>query len=300
MKWWVVVFFLLTVSSGSFGANELQGMETGFEGDQFTVTYKFKAPVDPGTVNLDVQGQSLVVMIPEGQMPSDKNLVKVNLKNIGEIETSIGDLGQISSKIAFATPLNIEPTQDAVRIEGDGANLRVSFSTTATAEQKAQAESLKESEIPVLATAAEKKVANKNPYTRMIFSLAVIGLLAGGLIYFSKWYARNHKSSSENNKIRVLTQHHLGPRKTLAIVRVAGESMLIGITDHNISMLKSLSLIDDEFAEITNENFQTKLAQSDKKSEAANPTYSETGADEFIVNSIKDKISTKLKGMRPI
>ncbi len=126
-----------------------------------------------------------------------------------------------------------------------------------------------------------------------------MGLMVAGLFYFSKWYAKRNKISGDNNKIRVLTQHFLGPRKSIAIIRVAGETMLIGVTDQNISMLKSLSLIDDEFPDTTPKNFQTALDGADEKIAANANAYSEN-TDDFIVNNIKDKISEKIKSMRNI
>ncbi|MCB0351283.1 MAG: flagellar biosynthetic protein FliO [Bdellovibrionales bacterium] len=116
----------------------------------------------------------------------------------------------------------------------------------------------------------------------------IIALLAGGMLYFSRWYAKHNKVNTETTKIRVLGQHFLGPRKSLAIVRVAGETILIGVTDQNISMLKSLSLIDDEFPESVPNSFAKTLSAT------------EEDADDFVISSIKDKVSAKIKNMRNI
>lgn len=159
-------------------------------------------------------------------------------------------------------------------------------------------ENLKESEIPVLAVVKNKKEASQNPYLRMFLSLIVIAVLATGLVYFSKWYTRTHQKSADTNRIRVLTQHFLGPRKSLAIVRVAGETILIGVTDQNISMLKTLSLLDEELPEIMSGNFKSKLSAADERAQKAEAVKPENEAEDFIIGSIKDKISTKIKGMR--
>ena len=77
-------------------------------------------------------------------------------------------------------------------------------------------------------------------------------------------------------QIKVLSQHYLGPKKSLVIVRVAGESILVGVTDSNISMIKSLALIDDEVPVETPKNFADALnsekAPMMKLSKAASST----------------------------
>lgn len=167
--------------------------------------------------------------------------------------------------------------------------------------QVQQPQILKESEIPVLTSAKAKKVEEKTSFTRVILSLLVIAILAGGLLYFSKWYAKNNAKNSETTKIRVLTQHFLGPRKSLAIVRVAGETILIGVTDQNISMIKSLSLIDDEFPDTVSNNFENSLKSADERSiKTKNVSAAEEETEDFVISSIKDKVSTKIRNMRNI
>ena len=62
-------------------------------------------------------------------------------------------------------------------------------------------------------------------------------------------------------KIKMITQFHLGPKKTLAVVRVAGESLLLGITESQIQLIKTLSLLDEDLPEVATENFQEALHQ---------------------------------------
>jgi len=147
---------------------------------------------------------------------------------------------------------------------------------------------IKESEIPVLASVKKDKIITAGSSGRVFLSLLIIGLLAGGMYFFSKWYTKKNHKDADTNRIRVLNQHFLGPRKSLAIIRVAGETILIGVTDQNISMIKALSLIDDEIPETVPASFAKTLKNAD------------SDVDEYVVNNIKDKISTKLKDMRTI
>jgi flagellar protein FliO/FliZ len=139
-----------------------------------------------------------------------------------------------------------------------------------------------ESKIPVLTKQKEKAAATSSPYFRMFMSLFVIGGMALGLVFFTKWYGRRATGKTAQQKIQMLSQMHLGPRKSLAVVRISGESLLIGITDQNIRLIKTLSLLDDETPE-----FKDHLAE---------PTDS---ADELDLSSIKDQITRKTSTMRP-
>lgn len=117
-----------------------------------------------------------------------------------------------------------------------------------------------ESEIPVFADKAEVKKAAGSSLERLVITLFVIcALLAAALFGLKRWAARRGKNVSTPTKINVLTQHHLGPKKSLAIIQVAGEAILIGITDQNISMLKTLALIDDEVPDLVPKNFADEL-----------------------------------------
>ncbi len=175
-------------------------------------------------------------------------------------------------------------------------------STPLTATPVKVKKNLPESQIPVFLSKSNPLQTSINPWGRLLLSFLIIGIVGGGMMFFARWYSGKHRKNGDPNKIRVLTQHHLGPKKTLAIVRVAGESILIGITDHNISMLKSLSLLDDEIPnnEAAN-NFQQTLDHADERQTAA--TFDTPKApvdDELQLSRIKDRISTKLKNLRPL
>lgn len=98
---------------------------------------------------------------------------------------------------------------------------------------------------------------------RLFTTLGVVfGLAIGGALGLKRWAKHNRKHAA-NTRIQILTQHHLGPKKSLAIIQVAGEAILIGVTDHNISMLKTLSLIDDEVPGVVPRNFADALERDD-------------------------------------
>ena len=179
-----------------------------------------------------------------------------------------------------------------------------------------------ETDIPVQLAASKQAQTNSNPWGRFAIATSVLGLLGCGAYFFAKKYLKAGLGKNQHTQIKVITQHYLGPKKSLAIVRVAGESILIGITDHNINAIKSLSLLDEDIPESTPNNFQTvfntasaveaQSEKSNKHSRKAANAESESGlghgaqrdstefSEEFSITAVKDFVSSKLKNMRSI
>lgn len=185
------------------------------------------------------------------------------------------------------------------------------LSAAATADVKTQIDNRKESEIPLNLEAGKKAAAEGGGVFRILFTLSMLGVVGTGAFFFLRKY-KIPKAMKSQTQIKVLQQHYLGPKKSLAIVRVAGESILIGVTDHNISMIKSLSLLDDEVPEEAPQSFGKVLGQSAKdvsfddtaaEDEAPAPRNKRSAKDldldeEFAISGIKDIVSKRLKGMR--
>ena len=176
-------------------------------------------------------------------------------------------------------------------------SLQAADSGGASGSQVAQnIQNLKESDIQVQLEAPKKPVENESPFLKVLFALAVLGILGYGSVVLARKY-RYSNGKSPAMQINVLTQHYLGPKKSLAIVRVAGESILIGVTDHNISMIKSLSLLDEDVPEEIPKEFAPLLAT---KSKAQMIKEDGDSKDDFSMAGIKDFVSTRLKNMRTI
>lgn len=156
-----------------------------------------------------------------------------------------------------------------------------------------------EDQIPLRMTASEKNPTETSTGQKMLVSFGLIAALAGAGYYFIKKRSFVNKSSSVNMmQIKILSQHYLGPKKSLAIVRVAGESMLIGITDQSINMIKSLSLLDDELPVTTPEDFKNVLGVDGQINLQAD---SQADSDEdFTFSGVKTTVFQKIKSMRNI
>lgn len=158
----------------------------------------------------------------------------------------------------------------------------------------------KEQEIPVILDGPKKTADAQNSLFKYTLAFGVIGIM-GCVSYFLLRKYRFKNPAASKTQIKVLTQHYLGPKKSLAIIRVAGESILIGVTDNNINLIKSLALLDEDIPEETAEKIPNNFS-SVFNSKLKNQTISETGAeasaDEFAFSGIRDIVSGKLKNMR--
>lgn len=161
------------------------------------------------------------------------------------------------------------------------------------AQVAAATQNLEESQIPVLTEVKKvKEEVSPQPMKKMVLSLGVILLaILGGGIALRRWFW-GKKANIPSAQIRVIAQHHLGPRRSLAIVYVAGESLLLGITDSQVNLIKQLSLIDDEVPSDLPKKFDETLSFT----EATQP---ETG-ENFSMRNLKEIVSSRLRNMREI
>lgn len=193
------------------------------------------------------------------------------------------------------------PAAEVVTAEGAANSEAAPVETT-------KVDNRRESEIPLNLEAKKTAASEGSGVFRILFTLSILGLVGTGAYFFLRKYSVP-KAKKHQTQIKVLQQHYLGPKKSLAIVRVAGESILIGIADHNISMLKPLSLLDDEVPEEAPQHFgkvlgglsaKADFAADDEESAPAPKRASrELDTDEeFAISGIKDIVSKRLKGMR--
>lgn len=75
-----------------------------------------------------------------------------------------------------------------------------------------------------------------------LFSLLVVFLFVSGMAYFvSKLIGQKLGGVGLSKSSRVLESLPLGANKSLCIVEMAGKVMLIGVSDHNITLLKEIT-----------------------------------------------------------
>lgn len=149
-----------------------------------------------------------------------------------------------------------------------------------------------EAEIPVQLEKQARAGEADGTLFRLLFGFAIIGVLGAGGYIFLRRYSRPGPMRNAP-QIKILTQHWLGPKKSLAIVRVAGESILVGITEQNISMIKALSLLDEEVPDETPRNFDQAIKSAEMKGR-------DDDEEEFSVGGLREIVGQRLKNMRSL
>lgn len=168
----------------------------------------------------------------------------------GRIETKVAEVR--TSTVASGAATGV----DTIAAGGTVTEKTVSADTaTAATEEK------KESEIPLTVEIKKTEKSESNVAWRMIASLGVVLVVAGTAAVVGKKYRRHKDKGGQKARIEMMHQLHLGPKKSIGLIRVAGEAILIGITDNNINMLKSVALIDDELENIAGKNFNNFLEE---------------------------------------
>lgn len=203
--------------------------------------------------------------------------------------------------VAFASFAQAETATTAATTAMESTTV----AATATEEQPLAAAVTKatpENEIPLKLEKAATSQENTSQTGKLFLTLFVLVGMGGAGYFLARKYAFSNKINKSNMQIKVLTQHHLGAKKSLAIIRVAGESILIGVTDQNISMIKSLSLIDDEVpAELPATSFAATMAAGGDDNVVQSRELTELAGeveDDFSFAGIKTNVSQKLKSMR--
>lgn len=196
-------------------------------------------------------------------------------------------------------------TEAKTLFDSKEVNLNKSVKADISVPSTAATQTLKESEVPVQFDAVKEKANDKGSLARVLISLGVVFSLLGGATFGLKKWSKKREILTGGMKIRVLTQHHLGPKKSIAIIQVAGESILVGITDHNISMLKTLALIDDEIPADQPNKFDDALYNYEEEAGEIGKHFSQPKdePDDFAlrgISEIRDVVSRRLKGMRQI
>jgi flagellar protein FliO/FliZ len=224
------------------------------------------------------------------EVATDIATIAVNDESTGEaLTTSLVAGGAVPAADAA---LKVTPAEEQVKI--------------------AEINKLPESEIPVLTKTKLTKKEASGGLNRLMITLGVLSVVLGAAAFGVKRYTNKVGKNTPHASIKIITQHHIGPKKSLAIVQVAGESILIGISDQNISMLKSLSLIDDEVPEELPARFEHALEAPQprrgllggkKQPQIQSAQFEEDDSEDFAMqglSEIRDVVNTRLKNMRNI
>lgn len=84
----------------------------------------------------------------------------------------------------------------------------------------------------------------------------VLSLLFIALFLFKKLFGKKIGMTGQNQGIRVITSAYIGPKKSIALIDISGERIVVGITPDHISMLTRLGK-EGEFRDILKEQISS-------------------------------------------
>lgn len=137
----------------------------------------------------------------------------------------------------------------------------VATETDAKAETKAESKTAaqSEAETPVFAKTEVTRKSEKSFGWRLAGSVGFILVIGGIMIFAGRKWAKQKNKGGEKVRIESLHTYHLSPKRSLNLIRVAGEVILIGSTDQSVNFIKSVSLIDDELEGVLGKDFNNFL-----------------------------------------
>lgn len=92
---------------------------------------------------------------------------------------------------------------------------------------------------------------------KMILALGILlALLFAGLFVFKRFMGKKIGIAGQNPGIKVVTSAYIGPKKSIALVDISGERIVVGITPNHISMLARLGK-EGEFGNILEEQMSS-------------------------------------------
>ena len=79
-------------------------------------------------------------------------------------------------------------------------------------------------------------------FFKMLVALAaVIALMIGAMYIIKKYFYQAPAATPGNAMIRVISSHYIGPRASIMLIEVLGQFMLLGVSDHQMSMLATIT-----------------------------------------------------------
>jgi len=120
------------------------------------------------------------------------------------------------------------------------------------------------------------------------------------------------KLKSKAKMIEVVSSHYLGPKKSIAVVKVQGRHLVLGITEESINLITQLSSVEDEFniADVLEEDEQSQNLPSVGamaapafsellKSETKKPFGTRPKTDRHT-SSVRNEIRKKIEGLKTL
>jgi flagellar protein FliO/FliZ len=261
---------------------------------KFTLHDDQKGTINPEGVEVRLNSNGYEFQISEA-VTKEKVALEEAVRQVG-FPLLAANSSDISGQDLGREAIGNASVKAAVALEGQETANQKSMEKNDDISEKMR---LKESQILIPTVASEKKTGDSTSLRNLFLSLALVGVVLAGALYGIFRFTKAKSFLSQAPKMRVISQFHLGPRKSLTVVQIAGESILLGVTDHNISFIKNLALFDEELPATVPKNFRESLSNAGAEIDGGMDSVDEEFAFQGL-GEIKDRVSEKLKGMRSI
>lgn len=106
-----------------------------------------------------------------------------------------------------------------------------------------------------------------NLYAELLKTAGMLGIVLGiliSLLFLFKRFVSTGTMGGDKSKIRLLSSFYLGNREKLILVEVENKRLFLGVTQHNISLLKELEKSEESesLGEDENRDFANILKNS--------------------------------------
>lgn len=238
-----------------------------FSTDHPAIPEIFASQFDPGTLRIRlVLGDDVLDSAENFEVRSDGNFLTVRLINPGNDLLSKFIARAVHKENEQAALLRRQPAAPAGDASAETGSPAYSvkqaslFNAGATREKpvseaagrtstpspsRANEPTFKKDPTPRFRTDASGEAAEWDPWASgmnmlMMFSL-VLGLIFILFFLFKKFVLKNTLFGKGGQLIQVLGSGFIGPKKNIALVEVAGEVLVLGISNDNISLLGNIS-----------------------------------------------------------
>ncbi len=225
-------------------------------------------------------------------MDSSVKLITNNIKELNRVyEVAASSDKKIAEHLNKASVLQVGGTATAAAAAPEIKAGDETSTTAAASEEDNEIrldDNKSEDQIPLKLQEKKADVGTSSALGRMVIGLVAIGFILASIVVISRKINRKRLGAQfSQDSITVVSQKYLGPKRNLTLVRVSGEYLLLGVTDNNISLIKTLAVVDDEIPALTPTDFGAAVKDMTKKSDDLEDMLGGV-EDSFSVSSLGD------------
>lgn len=335
------LFFVVLFSIEGFSTNQtgkLLSATTSSEQDILRVELNFDQLIDSNKISMQFAGKNIIFTIPEMEIKKNPPSLESSVNYINQILISNSKDKSVSLELSF-NDLTSMQMKENIALESLGKTLileilpphlnkinapanEIPLTTIQTSTElppkkiidsqiKENTDGIAQNDEKSIDESKEvlfekKGLPNKesNDSSKLIYMTLFLLATGGYLVWFLKNRSKMVNGPESLMKIKMITQFHIGPKKSLVVIRVAGESLLLSVTDSQINLIKSLSLLDEDLPELNTKDFQNTLDEQEEDSHKVafqTTRDNSNSAEEFTFGpAVKTTLTKKIPGLRKI